>query len=693
MHGRRLALIAALLLATAMLWGCGSNGSGGSDVVVPSPENVQTLGITNCFTCHDTGVGAVWLGGVHANPDFQPNAALAGAFCLSCHDQLGDGSLMAAATFGAEPNRPVTSCESCHGGGSAHRGLGPLPYNSPDHTRCGQCHNAQFPHTFAPEGVNIVEDYVSSPHFQNSINSAVIVPGTVSDVRAPCSRCHSDEGARLFGAETSFANVTTIENASPVQCRTCHQPHQENLLIGAAIPGSGSDEFKTCNICHQPEAPLFHATTASRIISDTHNAAPGNWLGSAGGANQNDIAGYAMNFGNERVCRDCHNPHKADNTINRQWAESKHADKTAAGAWAHYNWTETAGQIRADGSATSDRTSCQRCHTTTAAIAYFAANADGDPSDYVPPMAYNPFYEPEMLHCNGCHTDSLGALRATGRITADYTNAPYQYPDALGSNICLACHTGRESGESIKNSPADFTGPVAFINSHYLTAGGTVYAASGYEYDGQNYANVPFYQHDQIGTPVRPGTGDKGSCIGCHLSAPESHSFQAIARDATSGLITEITSPVCAVCHTGNFALTPADLNAEEEDFHAALTALQMALQDQGIFYANTFPYFFNAGPTTFANRFLNWGDRETMGAAFNFNMVKHDPGAYVHNRFYTKRLIYDSIDFLDNGLLDGSVGDAIDALVVDGLLDAATAQLARIYLDGNAADPGVQRP
>ena len=50
------------------------------------------------------------------------------------------------------------------------------------------------------------------------------------------------------------------------------------------------------------------------------------------------------------------------------------------------------------------------------------------------------------------------------------------------------------------------------------------------------------------------------------------------------------------------------------------------------------------------------------MGAAFNLNMVLHDPGAYAHNRFYVKRLVYDSIDWANNGILDNDVEAAINA-------------------------------
>jgi hypothetical protein len=35
------------------------------------------------------------------------------------------------------------------------------------------------------------------------------------------------------------------------------------------------------------------------------------------------------------------------------------------------------------------------------------------------------------------------------------------------------------------------------------------------------------------------------------------------------------------------------------------------------------------------------------MGAAFNYNLLYHDFGAFAHNRYYAKRLIYDSISWL----------------------------------------------
>ena len=51
------------------------------------------------------------------------------------------------------------------------------------------------------------------------------------------------------------------------------------------------------------------------------------------------------------------------------------------------------------------------------------------------------------------------------------------------------------------------------------------------------------------------------------------------------------------------------------------------------------------------------------MGAAFNYNLLVHDPGAVAHNRFYARRVIYDSIDWMDDNVLNFSVGATLNAL------------------------------
>ena len=65
------------------------------------------------------------------------------------------------------------------------------------------------------------------------------------------------------------------------------------------------------------------------------------------------------------------------------------------------------------------------------------------------------------------------------------------------------------------------------------------------------------------------------------------------------------------------------------------------------------------------------------MGAAFNFNLLEHDPGGYAHNRYYAKRLIWDSIDFID----DFTMNDSTPATLVTVLTDATELAAAQAYL------------
>jgi hypothetical protein len=651
------------------------------------------LGVDRCYTCHlDTGytyynasfaltiqqIFTDWSQSAHGNsgnfPDtnyfFNPSPGE----CAVCHDRNLDSqnlALLAAAGApgGSATPRPVISCEACHGSGDGHiNAFFTVPYSTPDYERCGQCHNASFnevTHT-NPEGDEIFENYRSSKHAV-SINSFIFTPfGGTNLVKAKCSKCHTDEGGKFYAGipwSTILDTAPVLSNVNSVQCRTCHFAHNPgNLLVGAT--GSGSKEFNTCTNCHElddsgiPAIPIHSPAinpfgSSEEIITDTHFGEPGNWP-SPFSVNLDNIAGYAISFTDERSCRNCHNVHSGNLTINEQWAASAHADTSAPGAWAHYNWTSFGGG------------SCQRCHTTTGVIAYLTANSQAT-TPYSPPLSSDAGYRPEMLHCNGCHSDNAGGLRTPGAIIGDYTDAPFTFPDVAGSNVCMACHTGQESGESIKNMSSDF-GSIDFVNSHYLTAGGTIFQATGYEF-AATYDNFSFYEHDQIGITETEGIGTEGPCVGCHLSSPESHHFLPVEHSA-AGTITSITSTVCDECHAGQFALTAVMLEEEKEDLHASLEALKAAMADTTVkpafFFTNSFPYVFeDAGFTTPTVNWASFADTSAnfettgklnMGAVFNFNLLEHDPGSYAHNSLYTRLLIFDSIDWLDNNLLDGVI-------------------------------------
>jgi hypothetical protein len=675
------------------------------------------IGIDLCYTCHlDTSyvyysasfestiltVFAEWSQSGHSNLETHYSASVGTTLfgfpdltyyldesCVPCHDPNMDSQYLPAlaatgAPGGSTTLRPVVGCEACHGSGDGHiNAFFTVPYSTPDYERCGQCHNSDFDHNqYHPEADDLVEDYRSSKHNRS------LGPFSTPPVAPLCAACHTDEGARAY-VDTDWIDVLPgdppVNDPHPVQCRTCHDAHDPGKLY-ATSSGVGSEELRLCNRCHllddgtgvNPGVHFHEGWGDEYLITDTHIATASNLFPFQ--TNLNSLTGYAISYTDERVCRNCHNVHSGDLTINREWASSAHADTSASGAWAHYNWTNTSGG------------SCQRCHTTDGVIAYMTANAQG--TTYIPPLNPDTAYKPQMLHCNGCHADNAGGLRAPGPITGDYSGAPFLFPDVSGSNVCMACHTGQESGESIKASSDNFASR-SFINSHYLTAGGTVFQATGYEY-AVSYGNYSFYKHDQIGITETDGIGTEGPCVGCHLSSAESHHFLPVQHSA-AGTITAITSRICGQCHSGQYALSAAILEEEKEELHASLSALKVAMADTSVkpafYFTNSYPYVFaDAGHSIPVTNWASYIDtsansqrtgKPNMGAVFNFNLLEHDPGAYAHNRLYVKLLIFDSIDWLDNNVLDGTI-------------DLSADPVAAIYLQGDSStsnDSAVTRP
>lgn len=751
MQMQRLALMLFCMLPmAALMYGCGSSSKEGSG----TPSTVATIGDTACVQCHS------------AAKDPVTGETIVSQYDKSAHYLAGKG------------------CESCHGGGAQHNGVGPIPYPAPDATRCATCHTETNSTVFqiALTMKGAAEDPTNPSNHANGGYEGIATG-------EKCYRCHTHEGAVLSNIAGYTGDKTIIDNTSymltqdrdftkfkGIQCATCHE-HGGALRLPKTRDASGNvvvwdpnnnrkvDQFDLCTSCHTYQnpngtlvasgtaasgtkpatAPFYHNTAWYRTIASTHWDNPA----TATTADGTQIEGYVIKTTGATPCFDCHGHEAKTNTrsgrpstTHTDWAQSAHAghiliqkyaaetanpitasrtgdpvnytlqgqaqldavmnanvnDSTGIG-WTHYNWDSTYNAT----TGAVDRGTCQRCHTSTG-----AANFMTNPATYIADGSGNSFShlsgwnakggspQQEVLYCWACHTNAgKGTLRNPGAIKETYTAATtgspattVQYPDVSGSNVCMSCHLGRETGEVIKND-IDADGVRSFVNSHYLAAGGTLFGTTGYEYAGRDYANPAYFAHDKIGSSAAAGTGTNGPCVGCHMTTPNKHKFTNVTKDSI-GKITAITSTACATCHSGNYALTAEKLVDEEHEYLASLEAAKAVLASIGIHYYNTYPYFFtnayvvggtNTGFTNWASiyTFAKWKD--TMGAAFNLNLLAHDPGGYAHNRYYSKRLIWDAIDFAYDGTLNNDVTTAIDAQVTAGRLTADNATNAKTYL------------
>jgi hypothetical protein len=72
---------------------------------------------------------------------------------------------------------------------------------------------------------------------------------------------------------------------------------------------------------------------------------------------------------------------------------------------------------------------------------------------------------------------------------------------------------------------------------------------------------------------------------------------------------------------------------------------------------------------------------RNNLGANFNYSVLSQATAGWVHNRYYAKQLIWYSIDWLDNNVIDGSVAQTLSLLPPSTSFTAAQKAKAIAYL------------
>jgi hypothetical protein len=295
---------------------------------------------------------------------------------------------------------------------------------------------------------------------------------------------------------------------------------------------------------------------------------------------------------------------------------------------------------------------CVKCHTATGLPTYLSTGGTtvvtSNGTTAILGLGSMPAGNGFM--CTTCHTDPGGGERRTVNsvIFPSGKTVSFGGQDAEGnflpddSNLCISCHQGRESTTSMNNAlrgkePDTVDEKIRFKNIHYFAAGATIFGADvqgAYLYEGKEYVGQNLHASDE---------GKMNKCKDCH----DVHKLEPKVE-------------ACQTCHdtTDPKTIRRSDVDYDgdgdvTEGIHGEVETLADALYAELQKYAeehggaieyNTaaYPYFFGADGQGYAA----WTPR-LLKAAFNYQYVQKDPGAYVHNPKFVIQFLIDSIEDL----------------------------------------------
>lgn len=553
---------------------------------------------SGCVTasCHGTMTSAVTGRSIADEWRASPHYVMNLAGCTTCHKHSHQNS-----------------CNSCHGGGVPTGAVSALTDPS---LECNACH-------------------VSGPNLMKGLDSRHIPE------LSPRYRLRS--GFNYYSA----AGYLTMRGTSyESRCIWCHNPHDTRVLPQ-----------------HEDWAESGHGSTNSGPF-----ASSGTDFKIRGSAAPWDSA-----YGD--VCVRCHT---ASGFINLVTSGMK--DVSAWGL----------GSDKVTPIATTRQTIyCNVCHDNGAGKAY------GYNLRLIPALGTGGGLR---VHYNYSSATTAAGLATLARARVSDT---VDYPPIGISNRCLLCHSGRGTGNLIRKAGyvADVNGNFFnFRNNnrvgmHDFAGGASLFGRAGFEfYSSYRYEGSAGTGrlHDQIGAGY-PGTGSRGPCVTCHMSTAKSHEFSPVTLSASSlavapntgsilasgraYTVASIDTSACLTCHSpgrvgaSRFNGTVAALNAEKQGYHAALRAVYVWLNKKGLtsssdwLKASTYSWAgapaYVSGCTPVAGADVYFGSRN-MGVSFNYDFLKNDPAAYIHNDLYAKRLIYDSLDWIDDCNMNGTGATAI---------------------------------
>ncbi|MCR4309461.1 MAG: hypothetical protein NUW14_05495, partial [Deltaproteobacteria bacterium] len=423
-----------------------------------------------------------------------------------------------------------------------------------------------------------------------------------------------------------------------------HMIRRANMDVPVDLPGG----VGRCTACHMPKTARSAAYTSSFLDAD--------------GKQKGDIRSHTMKvvlpntsvrdvtntFFNASptdnsvatsmpgACSECHRTSAAGSAVAGDyelygWARSGHADYLDNGIGGYGDRRNRNDNTVAEYNSASNA-ACIPCHTGEGYVAFLAGEAPV--ARFIPPTEKN------FLNCVTCHDSGAPAASQHVRQIASVV-----FPSGLSvttggnSKVCFKCHAGRNSKASVDAAvPVGGVFNFGDVDPHHLPSAAILHgplAGGGYEYAGRDYTNILSVVHISA------------SCVTCHMSAAPAGNWNlgGHALAMTDGAALNTTACSSIGCHG---PVTSFDVRGTNPrgTLNSLLGLLDTALAAKGVVKADPFVYPYFTNITTQAE----------LRAAYNYRFVSGDPGAHVHNYWYAAQLLYDSLDELDDGSLNGSV-------------------------------------
>jgi hypothetical protein len=259
------------------------------------------------------------------------------------------------------------------------------------------------------------------------------------------------------------------------------------------------------------------------------------------------------------------------------------------------------------------------------------------------------------LQCTTCHQELQEfTLRPVAEVTFPSGATVSFEEDEAASNLCLNCHQGRESSFSINAAiiraavgDDEVSEELRFVNPHYFAAGATLFGgevSGAYQYEGQSYVG----RNEHVGR--------YNTCAECHnvhaltvqtAECADCHEYEELS---------EIRDEDDEIDWDGDGDVTEGIASEIGTIHEALLTAIYTYAADTlgaPLVYAPAnYPYWYNdtnangeadADEINRDNQYASWTPT-LLRAAYNYQYVSKDPGAFAHNSRYVLQVLQDSL-------------------------------------------------